>query len=72
MIVVGGVLTCLAGIMHFIIMIDDVVRDREAIYVVLGFTGGFLVLAGIFIALGYAKISKFQDEMDRMKRKINQ
>jgi len=71
MLVVGGVLTCLAGSMYFIIMIDDVMRDIDAVYVVLGLTGGFFILAGIFIALGYTKIKKFQEQIDRMKRKIN-
>ena len=71
MLVVGGVLTCLAGSMYFIIMIDDIMRDIDAVYVVLGLTGGFFILAGIFIALGYAKIKKFQEQIDRLKRKIN-
>tara|TARA_A100001037_G_C14757341_1_gene460238 strand:- start:95 stop:343 length:249 start_codon:yes stop_codon:yes gene_type:complete len=76
MLIVGGVFTCLAGIMYFI-MLGTIIGDLrnfgyssrtfEGFLSMMGITGAFLLLAGIFIAVSYKKILKIQQRLDYLE-----
>ncbi len=72
MLIVGGVCTCLAGMMYLITLVNIASIGRgvpglDGVMSIVGFTGVFLLLAGIFIALSYKKILQIQKRLDRLE-----
>jgi len=70
MIIVGGILTCVAGILFIVRTIEDVYMDIDAILILTGVLGGIFILAGIFIALSYIQIIALKQKINSLERRI--